>query len=253
MNDNLKTALDELYNDDSAKFLIGDHVEFSPEFEQKMGKLIKSSKKTPRISIRKHTFKATMIAAAAAALFGISLTAGAAVTRGFTVTEGFNKFWKLPIIKFTAPTDDNSPKTLEKLYTPTVFPEGKNYAYTSSINDKNNVFGATYATTRAEIFEQPFWLDRDIWFTQYTKEAFATTFETPGYVDVSETKVNGCPAYLITEEHYFGYDNTVIWDSDEYIFKLQGNLSVDELIRVAESVAVNEDAIEEVQIPWAEQ
>lgn len=251
MNDNLKTALDELYNEESAKFLIGDHVEFSPEFEQKMGKLL--PKKKPRISIRKHAFKIVMIAAATAALLGISLTAGAAVTRGFTVKEGFDKFWKLPTIKFTAPADDNSPKTLEKLYTPTVFPEGKNYAYTSSVNNENTVFGATYATTRDELFELPFWRDRDIWFKQYTREAFAATFETPGYVDISETKVNGCPAYLITEEHYFGYDNTVIWDSGEYIFKLQGNLSVDELIRVAESVAVNENAIEEGQTPWEEQ
>lgn len=251
MNDNLKTALDELYNEDSAKFLIGDHVEFSPEFEKKMEKLL--PKKKPKISIKKHAFKIVMISAAAAALFGISLTAGAAVTRGFTVTEGFDKFWKKPTIKFLAPDADISPKTLEKLYTPTVFPEGKNYSYTSSVNKENNIFGGSYLSTRGEVFEQPFWYDRDIMFSQYTKEAFNSAFETPEYVEVSETKVKGCPAYLITEEHYFGYDNTVIWDNGDYIFRLWGNLSVDELIRIAESFEVNENALEEGQTPWAEQ
>lgn len=243
MNDNLKTALDELYNDESAKFLIGDRIEFSPEFEKKMEKLLPN--KNQRISIKKHAFKIVMITAAAAAVFGISLTAGAAVTRGFTVTEGFSKFWKRPTIKFIVPVDDNSPKTLEKLYTPTVFPEGKNYDYSVWVNPDKTEFAAFYSSTQEEIFDQPFWEDRDIEFRQYTREAFAAVFETPEYVDVSETKVNGCSAYLITEEHYFGYDNRVIWDNGDYIFYMRGYVSGGELIRIAESIAVNENALEE--------
>lgn len=252
MNDNLKTALDELYNEESSPFLIGEFVEFSPKFNRKMKNLI-SGKKKSAVSMSKHAFKAIMIAAAAAAVLGISLTAGAAVTRGFTVTEGFSKLWKRPTIKFTAPADNNSPKTLEELYTPTMFPEGKNYDYSVWVNNDKNEFAAFYRSTREEVFDQPFWRDRDFEFRQYTRETFAATFETPEYVDVSETKVNGCPAYLITEEHYSGYDNTVIWDNGDYIMELYGNLSVDELIRIAESAAINENALEEGQIPWAEQ
>lgn len=243
MNDNLKTALDELYNEESAKYLIGDHVEFSPGFEKKMEKLL--PKKKPKISIRKHAFKATMILAAAAALFGISLTAGASVTKGFTVTEDFNKFWKMPTVKFTTPRSEDDPKILESLYTPTVFPEGKNYAYSSSVNEENNIFYASYRTTADEMFDLPFWRDRDLWFTQYTKEKFALTYATPGYVEISRTEVNGCPAYLIIAEHYFGYNNSVIWDHGDYIMRLDGNVSADELIRIAESAAVNKNALEE--------
>lgn len=61
MNDNLKTALDEFYNEESAEFLIGQFVEFSPKFERKMKHI------RPAVSVSKHTFKAVMIAAAAAA------------------------------------------------------------------------------------------------------------------------------------------------------------------------------------------
>ena len=250
MNDNLKTALDELYNDESAKFLIGDHVEFSPEFEKKMGKLL--PKKKPKISIKKHAFKIVMISAAAAALFGISLTAGAAVTRGFTVTENVSKFWKTPVVKFSPAKSDDSPKTIEKYYTPTVFPEGKNYDYSASVSQKNDRFSVSYRSTREEIFDQPFWYDRDIYFYQYTKESFEDfggTFEKQKYVDISETKVNDCPAYLITKEHYYGSENIVIWDHDDYIMELWGNVSVNELIGIAESVAVNENAIEGGQTP----
>lgn len=183
--------------------------------------------------------------AAAAALLGLSLTAGAAVTRGFTMKEGYDKFWKRPTVSFSAPGADDSPKTLERLYTPTAFPEGKNYDHSAAVNDSNTVFGASYDSAREEIFDQPFWYDRDIRFWQRTKEAFAETFETPKYVEMSETKVNGCPAYLIAKEHYYGSDVTIIWDNGDYIMELWGIMPADELMRIAESVAVNDNALSE--------
>lgn len=182
----------------------------------------------------------------AAVLSAVGLTAAAAVTKGFTVTEGFDKFWKIPFIRFSAASAEDSPKTIEKIYTPTVLPEGKSYDYSAGLNSENTRFTAIYSTPLED--QQLFPFDRDIYFYQYTRGSFSGMVENQTYVEITETKVNDCPAYLAVNEHYYGYDNALYWDHGDYIFYMWGNVSGDELIRIAESIAVNENAIWEGKI-----
>lgn len=242
MNDNLKTALDELYNDESAKFLIGDHVEFSPEFEKKMEKLL--PKKKPAVSMGKHAFKAIITAAAAAAVLGIGLTAGAAATQGFTETRSYSKLWRQQVMSLTAANTDNSPQLIEQRYAPSVILEGVNYNRSASMSASGKQFSVLYIKDIDDMLSNDaFLFQKTIRFTQYTKDDFSASFEVPDYVQVSKTTVNDCPAYLIRSEHYYGDRNVLIWDSGDYIMSVSGDLTIEETRRVAESVIEADDNI----------
>lgn len=243
MNDNLKTALDELYNEESAQFLIGEFVEFSPKFEREI-KNMTSGKKKHAVSMGKHAFKAVMIAAAAAAVLGIGLTAGAAATRGFTETRSYSNLWKQQVMSLTAASDENSPQLIEQCYAPSVMPEGVNYNRSASMSASGKQFGVLYVKDIDDMLDNDaFLFQKTMRFTQYTKDDFSASFEVPDYVQVSKTTVNGCPAYLIRSEHYYGDNNILIWDNGDYIMSVSGYLTIEETRRVAESVIEADDNI----------
>lgn len=245
MNDKLRSALDKVYNDESAKYLIGDNVEFSPRFEREMKKLVSAGNaKKPRLASR-IAVKALLASAAAAALLGIGLTAGAAATRGFTTKSGIEKFWNKPTVTFTAAGAENAPKTLGKYYTLKGLPEGIDYTREPIINDDNTRYTVSYIPSREDYLDNVFLDPNEIRFVQYTKDEFETTFETPKYVEVKQTKIGGAPGYLITSERAFGTQCYVIWDEGDYILYLSCIMPADEAVALAENVVLCGDPMNE--------
>lgn len=243
MNDNFKEALDNVYNEESAQYLIGKLTEFSPRFEREMDKMI-GGKKSAR-SVGKHAFKIVLIAAACAAVLGISLTAGAAATQGFTTKSGIEKFWNKPTVTFKAAGAENAPKTLEKYYTLKGLPEGLDYTRQPSINDDNTRYVVRYTPSREDYMDNVFMSPNEIKFAQYTKDEFETTFETPKYVEVKQIKIGGTPGYLITSERVFGTQCYVIRDEGDYILYLSCIMPADEAVALAENVVLCGDPMNE--------
>lgn len=245
MNDNLKKALDELYNEESAPFMIGEYVEFSPKFNREMKRML-SEKKKPAVSISKHALKVLMIAAAAAALLGIGLTAGATATQGFTQTRSYSKDLEQPIVTFAAIDDNTAPTVLEEYYKPQYWYGGEEYSYWVNLNEDNTFLGSRFSSTNVadkmveELMNNRF---RVMTFTQYTKAEFKATFSVPKYVEVTEITVNGHPGYMLNIAHYYGDQRTVIWDNGDYIMRIDCDTTAEEAMRVAESVAVDANAL----------
>lgn len=185
--------------------------------------------------------KLAFAAICAAALLGLSITAGAAAMRGLTRTKGYNKGHQ-PTIKFSVISDEGCPAKIEHYYLPSKLPEGKNYEFTCGINSENTRLVAWYEDWSSAV-DDPFFYPSRICFTQYTKEKFALTYVVAEYAKVSETNVNGCPAYLIAWEHFSGTDNSLIWDNGDYIMVLDCVLPEEELMRIAESVEINDNAL----------
>lgn len=245
MNENLKKALDELYNEESAPFMIGEYVEFSPRFNREMKRMIEEKKK-PVISISRHAFKGLMIAAACAALLGLGLTAGAAATQGFTKTMGYNKDFDQPTVTFAAIDDNSAPTVIGEYYKPQYWPGDTEFSYTAHPNEDNTCFYSRFVSTDAasemieELLHNRFTV---MSFTQYTKADFKETFSVPKYVEVSEITVNGHPGYMLTRAHYYGDHRYVIWDNGDYIMMVSCTAPADMAMRIAESVVADKDAL----------
>lgn len=189
-----------------------------------------------------------MIAAAVSAALGISITAGAAVTDGFTKesvftrVNGYNTTWKRPTVKFSSANSEGCPTVVGETYTPGYLPEGINYEYEGKLLE-NGGFFANYTKSAEDSADDPFMDMNFIWLYQHTKAEFGKTYETPEYVELKETSVNGCEAYHMIWDTYIGYVNNIIWDNGDYILELQCNVPVEEAMRIAESVRVNENAL----------
>lgn len=252
MNDNLKKALDELYNEESAPFMIGEYVEFSPKFNREMKRMV-SEKKKPTVSVSKHALKVLMIAAAAAALLGIGLTAGAAATQGFTQTRSYSKDLEQPIVTFAAIDDNTAPTVLEEYYKPQYLPNNAEFYYAAYPNDNNTFFSSRFTSVNTKhdmlgaLMQNRF---RSMNFYQYTKVEFKAKFRVPKFVEVTEITVNGHPGYMLNVAHYYGDDRTVIWDNGDYIMRIDCDTTAEEAIRVAESVTVDKDALVSDEREW---
>lgn len=252
MNDNLKKALDELYKEESAPFLIGEYVEFSPKFNREMKRMI-SEKKKPAISISKHAFKGLMIAAACAALLGLGLTAGAAATQGFTLTNGYNKDFQQPTLTFAAIDDSSAPTVIEEYYKPQYWPGDTEFNYTANLNQNKTCLYSRFVSTdiASEMIEELLHNRFTVMsFTQYTKANFKATFSVPKYVEVSEITVNGHHGYMLTTARYYGDERQIIWDNGDYIMMVRCTAPADKAMRIAESVAADENALVSDEREW---
>lgn len=186
-----------------------------------------------------------LIIAAAAAALGLSISASAAATRGFTSNRSFNKDeWFEPMIKLTPVNTSGAPTTLEELYLPTVLPEGYDYEISTGITSDKTEFHAVYTPAALERYKNGFYSRSSLVFCQYLKEEDLTLTVTPTYAELKEITVNGCPGNIAIETHYYGDVIVLVWDNGDYVMLIQSNyLPVDDVMRIAESVEVDENAL----------
>ena len=150
-------------------------------------------------------------------------------------------------MSLAAANDANSPQLIEQRYAPTVIPESvKHYNRSASMSSSGKWFSVLYVKDVEDMLnDDAFLFSKTMSFTQYTKDEFSATFDVPQYVEVSKTTVNGCLAYLIWSEHYYGDDTKLVWDSGDYIMLVCGDLTVEEAKRIAESVTETDEILEE--------
>lgn len=184
-----------------------------------------------------------LTAACVAAVCGIGLTAGAAVTDGFTKTKGYDNLLKRPTIRFSAASSDGCPETIERFYTLTELPQGINYNRSETLNESKTELIVDYIQELENMYDDAFLYLKTIVFYQRTKAEFSAKFETPEFVEVSETTVNGCPAFVLNRERYYGSTNYIFWDNGDYILGVYANLPLEETMRLAQSVAIDENAL----------
>ena len=188
-------------------------------------------------------FRIALTAACAAAVCGIGLTAGAAATQGFTKTKGYDNLFKRPTISFSAASSGGCPETIEQFYTLTELPQGINYHRSETLNESKTELRVQYIQELEDMYDDAFLFLKTVEFFQMTKEEFSVTFETPEFVEVSETTVNGCPAFMLNRERYYGSTNYIFWDNGDYILGVYANLPPEETMRLAQSVAADENAL----------
>ena len=101
----------------------------------------------------------------------------------------------------------------------------------------------TYIQDIEDMYNDAFLFLNTVKFYQCTKAEFSAVFETPKFVEVSETTVNGCPAFVLNRERYYGSTNYIFWDNGDYILGVHANLPLEETMRLAQSVAIDEKAL----------
>ncbi len=158
------------------------------------------------ISIRKRAVMALAIIICAA----LSAAGIVAFSKGFYSTVDVNS------IHLFADDTDNCPSTIEKKYRLSVVPEGYEFyrAFTFSRNVRTIYRDAE--DTRLNLY-------------QYIKKDFNYLIDTKTYVSIEETFINGHDAVCVD----YGSSALVIWNSDDYILILDGEIAKDELLNLA--------------------
>lgn len=143
--------------------------------------------------------------------FGIA--AGAAAIIGFTRQEHRNH------TELFAVNALNSPKTIEDVYYLPNVPGG--YELNKQIIDSEwiHLGYIDHSTNKTLLFEQ------------FVKYDFHMGFDNE-QSSLEETSINGKIAFYYKGNNY----GIVIWDNEDYILKISGNFTTDELITLAESV-----------------
>lgn len=184
--------------------------------------------------------RVALTAACAAAVFGIGMTAGAAVTNGFTSgftkVSGYDERYDQPTVKFSAASTQGAPEVIEQTYALGALPDGVNYRIVPHMSEDGTHYSVNYVQKREDAVNEPFYTMNMIQLIQETKAEFNDTFRTPKYVDVKEITVGGCPGYAVAEEEYRGRLNIIIWDNGEYIFRLWCILPEADAVKLAESL-----------------
>lgn len=120
---------------------------------------------------------------------------------------------------------ENCPKTIEYEYYLSVLPDGfEVIEHDSSTTD-------IYTKYRNILSEQ------EVIFIQCTKEMFDTHYNTEKH-DFEEIEINGHSGLCIDFSDIKHNSSTIIWDNDDYILEIKGNLSKKDLIVLAESAKV---------------
>lgn len=148
---------------------------------------------------------------------------GMAVLTGFVImfiSNGFRGKVYHDNTHLFAVNTEGCPATIEKVYKLSVLPDG--YEFVNSSFSNEYVF-TTYMNKNKAV----------IYFIQYVKSEFSPHINTEG-VNFHETTVGQCSA--VYEEHNIEgiVDSIVIWDNQDYILRLSGNFTKDEIVKLAE-------------------
>ncbi len=151
-------------------------------------------------------------------LSALGITAGAAISRGFTRKEHRDN------TELFAVNAENAPKTIEYVYYLPKIPEG--YEPHEQFSDSTWVHSSFINLASRRTIT----LDQDV------KEGYGIHFDNEHYI-LEKMIVNGKYA-LYYEGNGFGI---IVWDNEDYILKISGDFTKDELIALAESVEIKRE------------
>lgn len=190
---------------------------FSKEFENKMKKLIRQQKSFYFPMIKTPLRRIITIMITAAIVLSTMVMSVTAIREAFIhfITEIFDTHTEVQTIP-----DDTAPERFEDIYTITTIPEG----FVITFQNDN------YSATPILITEYRNGQKRII-FSQYIKSKYDINVNTEGY-EMIQIDINGNEGFMID----MGDDIYIAWDNGDYIFEIDSNVSVNELICIANSV-----------------
>lgn len=148
-------------------------------------------------------------------LSAIGVAACAAVSRSFSFKEKGEFTVMTPVI------DQNAPIMIDDYYYLPAVPEG------FELYDQQRCLTSSsfyYKDGSGRVF----------FFSQSVKESFYVYYNSEGWF-TEEIKINERPAVYFTED---GINGTIVWDNEDFILEIGGDLSKEELIALAESVKI---------------
>jgi hypothetical protein len=195
--------------------------EFSENFENKMGKLIREERK-PYYPLIKTKARAAIIVVILI-LFLLTTTAFAIEPIRNKVFDFFlNIFEEFSIVTVDGDEEAEAPTSIIDQYEPGYIPEG----YVFSDENKTNDFITTYY-----VHEEPF---DEISWTQSTKQSFTPTIDTEG-VDTTEIELsNGMKGLFCTNKSV----SIMVLHNEYYAFMVSSQGNLNELIKFAESLTI---------------
>lgn len=216
-DNNLKLALTELMYKEADELMVEyESYEFSPEFEEKMEKLIKRRRKPYFRMINTVGKRVACIAACAFIVSSASLMSVDAVREavfGFIM----NIFEDHSDISFE--DDGKHPDTIQDIYE--IGYDMSDYEISFEVNN-DKMRSVEYMDNKGN----------SIVFEQYVEDAFNLRINTED-ATVSHIDLNGYDAMYYYDNNSF---NNLIWDNGQYIFYISSNLTKEKTISVAESV-----------------
>ena len=209
----LSEVFDDVYRQEFSEFDNTPRHFFSLRHRKAVKGMLYPQAETYTASRRIPIKKRLLIALLVILLSAIGLAAGAAVSRSFLFKER-NEFTFM-----TAAVDQNAPSMFD------------NYYYLPDVPQGSELYNQQRGLTNAySAYKDGF--GRFFFIGQTAKDCFEVIYETDGWF-IEEIKVNERPAVYFTED---GLNGTVIWDNEDCILEVGGELSKDELIALAESV-----------------
>lgn len=212
----LSEVFDAVYKDEFSEFDKSQRHFFSLRHRRAMEEIFypraaATYKTSRKVSLRKRVFIALLVIL----LSMIGIVAGAAVSQSFKFKE------RSEFTVVTAEIDQNAPIMIDDYYYLPEVPQGfelffQDRSLTSSIFEYNDISGHIF------------------FFGQSVKDGYYVYYESEEWF-TEELKINERPAIYFTQD---GIDGTIVWDNEDYILMIGGQLPKDELIALAESVEI---------------
>lgn len=129
----------------------------------------------------------------------------------------------------------DAPETLEEIYRPTYIPTGfaleSEELFPNAYDEKNDIF--------VNLIHKIWYIEEEtgeyLSFYQFTKDEYAGRYSTDRF-PLEEITVNGFSGLYMdysSGEHIGGL---IVWDNNDYIFEIDGNISKEEVLKIAESI-----------------
>lgn len=219
----LEDVLDEVLRRDFMPFDEPCKHKFSLRHRRRMKKLFSSNsdmgfeKATARIPVRKR-LAVVLVLVLLMALAGISAAAnfGGSSIGSFGFLK--NASGLTAVVSLDVHNENNFISDIYKL---NALPEG--YVYNEYCGNLDRAF-TLYSNGTDDL----------LIMIQSVKEEFRPEYNEK-FSEFTETNVNGMSGYYSTMEEY----TDLVWDNGDYIFELNGKLSAQELINIAESLCID--------------
>lgn len=193
-----------------------DHT-FSKRFENKMSRLIREQKSLFYPLIKTPVRRITVAMITAAVIMSTMVTGVTAIREAFIhfITEIFDTHTEVQTI-----SDDTAPEYFEEIYAIKKIPDGFVITFQNENESGTPVLITEYRNGQKRII-----------FSQYIKSQYNINVNTEGY-EMIPIDINGIEGFMIDMEN----DIYIAWDNGDYIFEIDSNIGINELIDVVNSV-----------------
>lgn len=224
----LTSALEESVRREWLKYSEAEEHKFSLRHRRAVKRIFRSFKRKTSLSVQSRPKRFTMKLALVFTLL-IFLAAAAGCTAAYFISKSFRGDVQKDFTEIFPINVENCPETIVQKYCLSELPQGFEVTETTSFPFYE------YTALKNDLTGQ------EISLKQYVKSKFSTKQINTENQELEEIEINGHFGLCIN----FSKDNSptyiLIWDNEDYILELLGNLSKNELIKLAESARILEN------------